>query len=300
MANNRKAISGITKQPLAGRVPDTRQSRLTWARSNRSQALLSAPRRALPACIGPLRFTFTSAMQDNSRPAALACISATVSPADVTPAGWLVLYVLGGWSYTNSGGYGLTAQNRSALITHLKERFVNAPWANGSALNSYQFAADGSIALNTKNLDDWLATWSGAQRYQIFVHVPTSIGGAKIGTSAFDKNVATWIRAWVAHLGKQGIRANQLALLLRDEPNESKDVSPIVAWSRALRAAEPEVVIWEDPTYRDPRKAPAPFWEACDVLCPNRVMWLAGGPAFEKFYLDQQAKGATLQFCSQD
>jgi len=84
--------------------------------------------------------------------------------------------------------------------------------------------------------------------------------------------------------------------LIRDEPHEgSDDVEPIVGWARAIKAAEPSVLIWEDPTYRDPTKAPAEMFEVCDVLCPNRAMWLGRAKLFEPFYLDQKRKGKELQ-----
>ena len=207
--------------------------------------------------------------------------------------------LLGGWSYTNGrGSYGITAKNEALLRRHLQEHFVNAPWAGGSVLGTFRFRDEGGIKLETAELDQWLDEWPGAKRYHVFVHVATSCGGAEMGTPQFEKNVGTWINAWVRHLRRRGIAANQLALLLRDEPNEAKDTEPIIAWSRAIHAAEPDVIVWEDPTFQDPQSAPAEFWTACDVICPNRVMWLTGSEALREFYPDQQRQGRTLQFYS--
>ena len=37
---------------------------------------------------------------------------------------------LGGWSYTDGKGHqGVTQANRTAFIQHLREHFVNCPWA---------------------------------------------------------------------------------------------------------------------------------------------------------------------------
>jgi len=71
-----------------------------------------------------------------------------------------------------------------------------------------------------------------------------------------------------------------------------------LAWARAIQAAEPDVIVWEDPTYRNPTAAPAELFDACDVLCPNRPMWLERGERFAQFYRQQQANGRTLQFYS--
>ena len=57
-------------------------------------------------------------------------------------------------------------------------------------------------------------------------------------------------------------------------------------------------MIWEDPTYRDPTKAPPELFAVADVLCPNRPMWLAQGEPFARFYLDQKLQGRELQFYS--
>jgi hypothetical protein len=215
---------------------------------------------------------------------------------------------LGGWCYTNGGGSrGITPQNRAAFVEHLQQRFVNAPWATGSVLRSFEFDRRDpqQIRLDTKLLDEWLALWPHATRYMVFLAVAdyggaiqSSLGGAALGSPDFDQRVGTWIKAWVAHLRTRGIRPDQLGLLIHDEPHEGSDIGPLLAWARAIRAAEPEVLIWEDPTYRHPAAAPAELFEACSVLCPNRPMWLAGGEPFARFYRGQQAAGRELQFYS--
>ncbi|NQT39132.1 MAG: hypothetical protein HQ581_16655 [Planctomycetes bacterium] len=213
---------------------------------------------------------------------------------------------LGGWSYSNgAGSYGITEQNRKAFLRHLQDRFVNAPWANSGVLMKYRFADDGSVVLDTTEMDDWIGQWPDARAYLVFLSVAhysgtikSSLGGAAIGSPEFDARVGAWISAWVRHLKSKRIEPNRLGLLIHDEPHEGSDVAPMLAWARAIKKAEPEVLIWEDPTYRDPAKAPAELFEACDVLCPNRPMWLTRGKPFARFYRDQQAAGRTLQFYS--
>jgi len=205
---------------------------------------------------------------------------------------------LGGWSYTNDrGSYGVTPQNRTAFLKHLQDHFVNAPWATSGVMMRFEFADDdpAKVRLDTQSFDDWIALWPNAGRYMVFLSVPGTCAGARIGTPEFERRVGAWISAWVAHLKKKDISPGQLGLLIRDEPHEGSDVEPIVAWARAIKAAEPDVLIWEDPTYRDPTKAPLELFEACDVLCPNRPMWLERAELFEPFYLDQKRKGKELQ-----
>jgi hypothetical protein len=208
--------------------------------------------------------------------------------------------LLGGWDYTDADGtYGVTPRNREAFLRHLREHFVNTPWASGGVMLQFQSSGDApEVRLDTRRFDEWIARWPNAKKYMVFLSVGPTFAGAEAGKPEFDRGVGAWIKAWVRHLAAKGIAADRLGLLIQDEPGEGADVRPIVAWARAIRTAEPKVLIWEDPTYQDPRKAPAELFEVCDILCPNRPMWLAGGKPFEQFYLDQQRRGRTLQFYS--
>jgi len=87
-------------------------------------------------------------------------------------------------------------------------------------------------------------------------------------------------------------------ILGHDEPRGEADVKSIVAWVKAIRAAAPEVLHWSDPVYPEPADAPRELFEALDILCPNRPMWLRAGPDFARFYRNQQSRGRTLQFYS--
>ena len=207
---------------------------------------------------------------------------------------------LGGWSYTNGNGtYGVTQKNRPQFLKHLQNHFVNAPWATGSVMFPCQFTGNPPQAqLDTKEFDNWIAQWPKARQYMVFLGVGSSLGGAQAGTPSFDRHVAAWLSAWVRHLGGKGIAPDRLCLLIQDEPNEETDVSALLAWAKAIRAAEPKVRIWEDPIYLMPQKAPAELFSASDILCPNRPMWLQGSKRFEQFFLAQQRQGRTLNFYS--
>jgi len=207
---------------------------------------------------------------------------------------------LGGWDYTDSDStYGVTPANREAFIRHLQDRRVNAPWASGGAMLKFQsIPGESGFRLDTRQFDQWLQRWPRAHRYLVFLAVGENFAGARMGSPEFDRRVGAWITAWVQHLASKGVAADRLGLLIHDEPHEATDVRPIVAWARAIRAAQPKVLIWLDPTYKDPRKAPPELFDACDILCPNRPMWLAGGKRFEQFYLEQKQRGRTLQFYS--
>lgn len=208
---------------------------------------------------------------------------------------------VGGWSYTDGRGrYGITPENREALVRHLQERFVNAPWATAGVMMKYTFkeGADPSVELDTSIFDEWLAQWPEAQQYYVFLSVGRRFAGTSMGTPEFNQRVGTWITAWVEHLAGKGISADRLSLLLVDEPHSHEKDEIIIGWARAIKAAEPEVVIWEDPAWRVPKEGTPEMYAVSDVLCPNRPMWLGADKSFAEFYLDQQTRGKTLQLYS--
>jgi hypothetical protein len=208
---------------------------------------------------------------------------------------------VGGWSYTDGKGQrGVTPANRTAFIQHLREHFVNCPWATAGVMMPCKFPPNDPdrVELDTQTMDEWLAQWPGAKRYMVFLSASSSLGGARFDSPEFPRRVKAWISAWGRHLETKGVPPDRLCLLIHDEPHEGTDLRPAIAWARAIHAAEPKVVIWEDPTYHDPAKAPAELFEVCQVLCPNRPMWLAGGDKFAQFYLDQQRRGRMLQLYS--
>lgn len=208
---------------------------------------------------------------------------------------------VGGWDYTNVDRmYGVTDGNREALIAHLRERYVDSPWATRGVMPYGKYDKGGNLIQtpDTAPFDTWLERWPEARCYCVFNAVSGEMAGVKIGDALFEKQVGTWIRFWVDHARGRGLQPPQLKLLLVDEPHgEAKDRT-IIAWAKAIKAAEPDVVIWEDPTYRQPEEAVPEMMQVVDVLCPNRPMMLAQGSEFVAFYRQQKADGRRLDLYS--
>ncbi len=197
---------------------------------------------------------------------------------------------VGGWDYTDADTrYEVTPRNREALIAHLRERFVDSPWATAAVLPADR---------DTSRFDRWVARWPDAGRYCVFAAVGDGFQGAAAGTPAFDQGVGGWIGFWADHARKRGLHPSQLALLLVDEPHDAAADRLILAWAKAIRAAATDVKIWEDPTHRDPAAADPEMMARCDVLCPNRPMLLAEGPAFRAYYAGRRAAGTELALYS--
>ena len=197
---------------------------------------------------------------------------------------------VGGWDYTDADAhYEITTLNREAVIAHLRAHFVDSPWATAAVLPANR---------NPANFDRWLARWPKARQYCVFASVGEKFGGAATDTPEFAQQVGAWIKFWAGHAVQRGLQPQQLAVLLVDEPHEARQDATILAWAQALRAANTGVKIWEDPTHEHPAKANQAMMAACDVLCPNRPMFLAGHQGFRDYYAQRHAAGTELAFYS--
>ncbi len=281
-------------EPVATALPEAKLTRKAWKITVPPGLVRQVWFTFHPTTLAPGQHVGKVLFQAGSAPLFTVPVELRVWPLDFPRETTLWL---GGWSYTDGNTYGVTAQNRKEFLEHLQSRFVNAPWAGGGTMFHCRFAGD-RVELNAERMDKWIAQWPRARQFMVFLSAGASFGGAKIGTPQFDQRVAAWISAWVRHLAGKGISADRLCLLIHDEPHEATDVAALLAWAKAIRAAEPKVRIWEDPTYRDPRKAPPELFEVSHILCPNRPMWLEHGKLFEQFYLEQKRQGRTLNFYS--
>ncbi len=208
---------------------------------------------------------------------------------------------LGGWDYTNNKRmYDVTPQNRAALIAHLRERFVDTPWATRSVMpyGSYDQTGRMTAPPSDAAFKAWLKLWPHARVYAVFAALRPTFAGFKQGTPEFERAVSAWIRWWAARLPELGVKPSQLALLLVDEPHRRAQDETILAYARVIQRAAPEVIVWEDPTWREPWKGLPQMFEACDVLCPNTPMWIAQGKRFAEFYVRQRRAGRKLWFYS--
>jgi hypothetical protein len=208
---------------------------------------------------------------------------------------------LGGWDYTDQENrYQVTPQNRDALIQHLNEHFVDSPWATSRVLSRGKFDRQGNWIQepDPQYFRQWIKRWPNARNYCVFASVGNSFSGFKIQTPAFKNAVKNWITWWVKKLRQWNIQPHQLNILLVDEPHTHEQDDTIIAYADVIREAAPDVVIWEDPTWREPWKARPQLFEFSDVLCPNLTMLIGQGKKFAEFYVRQRQAGRTLWFYS--
>jgi hypothetical protein len=214
--------------------------------------------------------------------------------------------LLCGWDYTNADYY-MGKHRHAAMIAHLREYYVNTPWATAAALPRGGYDQEGNLTEepDTANFDNWLEQWPNARMYMVFMNTTERFirKGALIGTELFNKQVGEWARFWAQHLRDKGIAPNRLGLLLVDEPSNKTKFDIITAWSRAIKAAEPEFKIWNDPHPQNDRDCQE-MLDELDIICPYRRYWLvhedAGNGWYRQLFFDKQGKGKDLWFYSAD
>lgn len=207
---------------------------------------------------------------------------------------------MGGWDYTNGKAtYYKTPDNLKDNLAIMRDIYVDSPWATNSVLPSgAKFDKEGRLTnpqeLNFNNWNEWTTRWKGARNFCVFWSVRKTFAGEKMGTARFNLMVGEYVTATAAYLKKQGLKPAQLVLLLFDEPHKNADDEIIIAWSKAIRAVNSGVTLFNDPTYSDPTKAIPEMFEVADILCPNTPMMLSNGDKFKNFYINQRKAGRTL------
>ncbi len=208
---------------------------------------------------------------------------------------------LGGWDYTDADKmYEVTPENRAAFIRHLREHFVDSPWATASVMPYGRYDKPGNMTAppEVANFQKWLKRWPDARRYLIFSSVGSRFAEFEMGTPPFQNAVAHWITWWVNQLQQWNIRPEELGLLLVDEPNRLEQDKVIVEYAKVIRHAQPRVIVWEDPTWRKPWDSDPDVFCYSTVLSPNLPMWISAGKRFADFYVKQRQAGRELWFYS--
>jgi hypothetical protein len=207
---------------------------------------------------------------------------------------------IGGWDYTHlettarDGG----VVKQSEFIAFLRGYGVNTPWGGGLATGA-EFDAEGHLtnAPDFSAWDAWVAKWPGARYYATFGLCP-ELAGPVPGSPAFQRRLSDWLGALVAHLGAQGIRPEQLAVLAVDEPRGPDFDAQFVPWGQALRATGLGVTVWEDPCHDDPATADPRLYALSDVLSPSAARFVGSPPSYRDFFVAQQQAGKELWFYS--
>ena len=205
---------------------------------------------------------------------------------------------LGGWDYTNMTNVrGLTPVNTPVLVERLRALGVDSPWATNAVMPPGRFDTAGLLSERppTTQFDSWIANWPDASAYFVYVNAQNTFGNvSSVDATRFATALGQWITFWVQHAQTIGVAPSQLVLLLVDEPHSPAQDDRIVTWTRAIKAVEPAVRIWEDPTYRDPVASAPALLDVVDVIALKSWLMVEQGPAFVDFYRRRGEQGQEL------
>jgi hypothetical protein len=208
----------------------------------------------------------------------------------------------GGWDYANAPPwfYGVTSSNRSSYLAHLSDHFVSVAWSTSIVLSKGTYDAQGNMITppDTQMFDEWLSLWPYAFCYNVFAEASETLGSLNRGTPEFDQAVRAWAIFWDNHIRSKGRQPGQFNLLLVDEPGYSHAEPVILTWANAIHSAGIGLKVFENPVYPSLDLIDMPAMNACDILCPNREVFLAADQAYRDYFLSRQAQGTVLEFYS--
>ncbi len=209
---------------------------------------------------------------------------------------------IGGWDETNNkGNYDVTAENMMPLIKNLRSHGVNMPWSNPQVMPSPgTYDAEGNMTAppDFTAWDEWVGRWKNALYWGLFLSVRDTFASEPMGTPRFNKMVGAWATAWARHARAQRIKPRQIMLLLVDEPRSTEQDQIIIAWAKAIHAAQPEMTIWNNPVHPEPEEALPELYTTADVLSPNATNFLSSKQPYRDFFAAQRQAGRELWFYS--
>jgi hypothetical protein len=204
------------------------------------------------------------------------------------------------WDYTSgAGAYGITPQNRDAAIALMQSHAVDSPWARGvlPPPAAADFDSSGGLAqpLDFRALDDWIRRWPEGRRYYVTAAAGRSFAGAPMETPEFAARLAAWGRAVGKHATALGLAPRQLALALVDEPRTAEQNAIIASWARVLKAAAPEIGLFENPIWPRPDEvSPSEAFTLVDELCFHLGVYSRGGEPVARYFEGRRASGQRL------
>ena len=207
---------------------------------------------------------------------------------------------VGGWDYTNAYGsryLGLTPGNVAPFIDRLHALGVDSPWATAQVMPPGRFDMLGELVEppDTTAFDNWVASFPGASRYFVFLSASDRLGAVSATeTARFAAAVEHWITFWAAHAAQMNIQPSQLMLLIVDEPHSAAQDDRIMMWAGAIKAAQPNIGIWEDPTYPDPAGSKPRLLDVSDELALERSLMVEHGATYVDFYRRRGQQGQAL------
>ena len=209
------------------------------------------------------------------------------------------------WDYCHAGGYIRYDGVWQAAIGLMKEYFILAPWMAPATIpwpkRGKQVDEDGNIIgeIDWTRIDSWIQLWGeDAKMFAFYLGEPKTVpvSNFPLDSAAGTNVVRQFIGQLVERFEKQGIPADRIMILPRDEPHDHSKDESIVAWAGLLHEANPKIRVFTNPIWKDPTKATKALFEAADIVCPNLNHYPAkgAGGAFVDFYDKVRDAGKAL------
>ena len=194
---------------------------------------------------------------------------------------------LGGWDYPVAGQYQVTEKNKQAYVEVLNEYGVNVTWVGGGFPMGTFDENDRLTAPAPRGpIETWLADFPNAAQYCVV---------AAFGADRSATFVREWARDWAGYFEEKGIAGEQIAVLIRDEPNTLEELEAIHTFGLAIKAGAPGFKIFNDIHFADPSKAPPllddVMRETCDIQCFNLGHFLSAPDENRAFMAGHEREG---------
>ena len=209
---------------------------------------------------------------------------------------------LGMWDYTYGEDYlDITTRNQAAAIKIMRSHFIDSPWAVSSVFpspSSDAFDSNNKLKspLSFDKFDAWVERWKGARNYMV-VGFPTGYADAEMGSLQFNARVGSLAKAVSDHVRSIGIDPQNVRILLVDEPLSDEQDRIVVALAKAIKGGAPELGIWQDPRWDNPKESKYPeAFTLPDTICPDLYTFCKMSAESRKFFTDLRDSGSILWF----
>lgn len=168
-----------------------------------------------------------------------------------------------------------TEQNVPLAIKDMRAHFVDTPYAGRKGAcwpEKGDFDAEGNLIkpLRAAEFDEWTDRWKGSRRYHVYTgNTLSDFCGEPMGTPRFERMVAQWMAAFVKHAQSRGIRPEQIALHLFDEPSKDEQFKMNTVWGKAIKAGAPDLMLFTDPSFKGKSDAFKEMLAVHDMVCPH-------------------------------
>lgn len=254
-------------------------------------------------------------------------LTLTVAPYRLPDANEKAVAV-GVWDYTDLEGCGgLIASkanpkgngidNLNAIVQHLRESGISAPWGRSDWRNDGTFprpfrekkAFDdkGNFVgpLDFSAFDRWVAMWPNAKYYMIHAIAwweYADAGKRDVADPEVQRRLGIVMKKWAEHIREKGIDPNKIVLLLVDEPIYSSQAKLTNFWAKAIKEAVPEFKIYVDPMLKPEYYDNADVQQMldyADIITPGtEYSYHHHGQAAVDYYDKWRAKGKIMGFYS--